>query len=285
MTKILRIGTFLIGKTAGSSSLGSIRTFNKTVLAYNSRVISLNNLNLNQKRVITTTALNRQQGHEQKSEAFLNGSSAVYIEEIYQAWLKDPTSVHKSWDIFFRTNSVQAPPTLGQQTQQQQISSTDLNQLLTLLQQSAPNALLVDKSKAVAASSIDEKQIEDHLNLYALIRSYQIRGHKQASLDPLGIGRSLDVTNELVQDLTPEFYDFTEADLSREFKLPKTTFIGGNEQKMTLREILNRLKSVYTQSIGLEYMYINNFEKCNWIRQQFEAPGSGILTADEKSEP
>ena len=29
------------------------------------------------------------------AEPFLNGSTSVYIEEMYNAWLADPTSVHK----------------------------------------------------------------------------------------------------------------------------------------------------------------------------------------------
>lgn len=28
-------------------------------------------------------------------EPFLNGSSSVYVEEMYKAWLQDPASVHK----------------------------------------------------------------------------------------------------------------------------------------------------------------------------------------------
>lgn len=32
------------------------------------------------------------------------------------------------------------------------------------------------------------------------------------------------------------------------------------------------LQDVYCQTIGLEYMYINSYEKCNWIRQRFEDP-------------
>jgi len=239
-------------------------------------------------RLISTTMLSRQQ--EQKAENFLNGSSATYIEEIYQAWLADPKSVHKSWDIYFRTNAVQAPPTLGQsgvQTTAQagQLNSASLNQIMQLIQQATGQKVASPHLYATSSiiSSPEEKQVEDHLKLYALIRSYQIRGHKKASLDPLGLqGRSLDVTNEKVQDLTPEFYNFSEQDLSRVFKLPKTTFIGGGEESLTLKEILDRLNGVYCRSIGLEYMYINNFDKCNWIRQQFESPGVGVLTADEK---
>lgn len=29
------------------------------------------------------------------AEPFLNGSSSVYVEEMYRAWTKDPNSVHK----------------------------------------------------------------------------------------------------------------------------------------------------------------------------------------------
>lgn len=28
-------------------------------------------------------------------EPFLNGSSSVYVEEMYRSWVKDPSSVHK----------------------------------------------------------------------------------------------------------------------------------------------------------------------------------------------
>ena len=30
-----------------------------------------------------------------KGGSFLNGSSAVYVDEMYQAWLSNPASVHK----------------------------------------------------------------------------------------------------------------------------------------------------------------------------------------------
>lgn len=131
----------------------------------------------------------------EKSANFLNGSSTVYVEEIYQSWLNDPKSVHKSWDIYFRTNSVQAPPTLGHQQPGAAAPLTaipDINQLVKLLQQqvSTPGQARYS-SPSLVPSSPEDKLIEDHLKIYALIRSYQIRGHKKANLDPLGIGRSL----------------------------------------------------------------------------------------------
>jgi len=220
------------------------------------------------------------------SENFLNGSSATYIEEIYQSWLSDPKSVHKSWDIYFRTNSVQAPPTLGEDHIQSSSQSASLNQILKLLQQQATNLPAVAGSSVYQStpesSEPIEKLVEDHLKLYALIRNYQVRGHKKAVLDPLGLSKSLDVTGENVKDLSPEYYKFSDQDMGRIFKLPLTTFIGGDQQSLTLKEILENLNNSYCRSIGLEYMFINNLEKCNWIRQKFETPGCGVLSREDK---
>ena len=44
------------------------------------------------------------------TEPFLNGSSSSYVEEMYNAWLQDPNSVHVSWDAFFRSSTAGAPP-------------------------------------------------------------------------------------------------------------------------------------------------------------------------------
>lgn len=38
------------------------------------------------------------------------------------------------------------------------------------------------------------------------------------------------------------FYDLQEADLDKEFQLPTTTFIGGSEHTLSLREIIRRLE-------------------------------------------
>ena len=70
--------------------------------------------------------------------------------------------------------------------------------------------------------------------------------------------------------------------MDRSFKLPATTFIGGNESSLTLREILRRLEETYCQHIGVEYMFINNLEQCNWIREKFETPHIMDMTSDNK---
>lgn len=73
-----------------------------------------------------------------------------------------------------------------------------------------------------------------------------------------------------------------EADMDRVFKLPSTTFIGGKEKSLTLREILRRLENAYCRHIGVEFMFINSLEQCNWIRQKLETPGIMEIDKDQK---
>lgn len=71
--------------------------------------------------------------------------------------------------------------------------------------------------------------------------------------------------------------------MDRVFKLPATTFIGRPDEKaLPLREILRRLENAYCRSIGVEFMFINSLEQCNWIRKRFETPGAMELDAEAK---
>ena len=51
-------------------------------------------------------------------------------------------------------------------------------------------------------------------------------------------------------------------DPDKVFTLPKTTRIGGTEKALPLNEILSRLKAIYCGSVGVEFMFINDREKC-----------------------
>ena len=73
-----------------------------------------------------------------------------------------------------------------------------------------------------------------------------------------------------------------EPDLDRVFQLPPTTYIGGDESALNLKEIINRLESIYCKHIGVEYMFINNLAQCDWIKKRFETPGVMDISKDEK---
>ncbi|KAM6040508.1 2-oxoglutarate dehydrogenase complex component E1 isoform 2-T2 [Chlamydotis macqueenii] len=216
------------------------------------------------------------------AEPFLSGTSSNYVEEMYYAWLENPKSVHKSWDIFFRNaNAGAAPGTAYQSPPPLSTSLSTLSQA-QFLDQAQPNV---------------DKLVEDHLAVQSLIRAYQVRGHHIAKLDPLGISSvnfddapvtvspnvDLAVFKERLRVLTVGgFYGLDESDLDKVFRLPTTTFIGGNESALPLREIIRRLEMAYCQHIGVEFMFINDLEQCQWIRQKFETPGIMQFTNEEK---
>ncbi|XP_023288816.1 2-oxoglutarate dehydrogenase, mitochondrial isoform X3 [Orussus abietinus] len=207
------------------------------------------------------------------TEPFLNGSSSSYVEEMYNAWLQDPHSVHVSWDSFFRNSTAGAAPGLAYQAPPSLAPSYNQVPLGSLLPLGGGSQL--------SQMPISEKIIDDHLAVQAIIRSYQIRGHHIAKLDPLGIS-SADLDDKHPQELLYSHYSFEETDMDRVFKLPSTTFIGGKEKSLPLREILKRLESAYCGHIGVEFMFINSLEQCNWIRQKMETPGIMEMTNDEK---
>jgi 2-oxoglutarate dehydrogenase E1 component len=213
------------------------------------------------------------------TEPFLNGSSTSYVEEMYNSWLLDPHSVHVSWDSFFRNSTAGVAPGLAYQAPPSLAPSYNQVPLGSLFP--------IGGSSQVGQVPVNEKIIDDHLAVQAIIRSYQARGHLVADLDPLGIMRTdLVHTHYAARKGAPERvlrqYMLEESDMDRVFKLPSTTFIGGKDKSLPLRDILKRLENAYCGHIGVEFMFINSLEQCNWIRQKMEMPGAMEATNDER---
>ncbi|XP_054916621.1 2-oxoglutarate dehydrogenase complex component E1 isoform X1 [Poeciliopsis prolifica] len=202
------------------------------------------------------------------AEPFLNGTSSNYVEEMYFAWLEDPRNVHKSWDIFFRNANAGAPPGAAYQSPPLISRPSDGTTGVRMLMGAQPNV---------------EKLVKDHLAVQSLIRAYQVRGHHIAKLDPLGISCvDFDDAPCTVGFQNVGSYGLTEGDLDKVFRLPASTFIGGNDNALPLREIIRRLEMAYCQHIGVEFMFINDVEQCQWIRQKFETPGIMQFSSEEK---
>ncbi|XP_064630056.1 2-oxoglutarate dehydrogenase complex component E1-like isoform X3 [Lineus longissimus] len=215
----------------------------------------------------------RNYGSPVTAEPFLNGSSSTYMEEMYNSWLEDPKSVHKSWDTFFKNAANGMAP--GQAYQSPPVYAMGASPL--------PMTMPVPAQMPVSVTPDmgSVKSISDHLSVQAIIRSYQVRGHNIGSLDPLGIN-SADLETCTPPELSLQNYGLGDIDLDREFRLPKTTYIGGDQSTLPLREILTRLENVYCNHIGIEYMFINNLDQCDWIRRKFEPPGIMQCSQEEK---
>ena len=105
------------------------------------------------------------------------------------------------------------------------------------------------------------EEVEKQTKVLQLIHNYRVRGHLVADLDPLDRARAPH------RDLDPATYGLTLWDLDREF------LTGGlsGEDKGTLREILDTLRETYCGTIGVEYMYIADPERKDWLQHRMES--------------
>ena len=191
----------------------------------------------------------------------VGGESTVYAEEMYRAWSADPTSVHASWDAYFRTGSYQAPPTLG-----------------------VGNISVSDRAAQPSSG--------DTAKLIHFIRAYQDRGHEYADLDPLGLRREAVQLLGETSKIVPEDYGFTEADLERGMDLSgmESANIEGvmahadlnSDGQTTLSELKSFLDDTYCNHIGYEYAHVTNIEMSNWLKAKIEIPAIEKAFSKEK---
>ena len=131
--------------------------------------------------------------------------------------------------------------------------------------------------KAVAATPAADpdairRAAEDSIRAMMLIRTYRVRGHLAAKLDPLGLHRS-----ELPADLTPEYHGFGPNDLDRPI------WIGGalGFERATVREIVKVLQANYCGTVGLEYMHINDLAERRFLQERMEGKDAEIQFTPE----
>ncbi len=106
-----------------------------------------------------------------------------------------------------------------------------------------------------------ERAADDSIRAMMLIRTYRVRGHLAANLDPLGLSK-----RELPADLTPEYHGFAGADQDRPVYLGGTLGL----EKASVREIVAILRANYCGHVGLEYMHIADVEERRFLQDRME---------------
>jgi 2-oxoglutarate dehydrogenase E1 component len=130
-----------------------------------------------------------------------------------------------------------------------------------------------EQAAATGASSDEVRRAaEDSVRAMMLIRTYRVRGHLAARLDPLGLSRM-----DVPPDLTASYHGFTDADLDRPIFLFGTL---GFEQA-TVREIVRVLQETYCGHIGFEYMHISDVEERRFIQDRIESAEATVQFTPE----
>src|SRR3954454_12483969 len=126
-------------------------------------------------------------------------------------------------------------------------------------------------AEKAAATTSDPQAIrraaEDSIRAMMLIRTYRVRGHLAADLDPLRLTR-----REVPADLTAEYHGFSDDNLDRPIWLCGAL---GFEQA-TVREIVSILQRNYCGHVGFEYMHINDVDERRFIQDRIEGKDAAI---------
>ncbi len=120
-------------------------------------------------------------------------------------------------------------------------------------------------STAGALGSDVQSAAKDSIRALMLIRSYRVRGHLQANLDPLGLQ-----PKPPHPELDYRTYGFTEADIDRPIFINMVL----GRQTATIREIAEIVKKTYCDKIGVEFMHIQDPDQKAWIQERIENVGN-----------
>src|SRR6056300_650830 len=162
--------------------------------------------------------------------SFLNAAHTAYFAELYDQYLQHPDNVEPSWRAFFQGFD------FG-------LGSNGVTELVT--NQESPEVEVPE-------------QLQKEFRVVKLIDGYRSRGHLFTKTNPVRDRRKYSPTLDL------ENFGLNQADLGTVFNAGEIMGIGPS----TLQVIIEHLKRIYCDSIGVEYMYIRNPEKVNWIQKR-----------------
>ena len=202
---------------------------------------------------------------ESRSNSYLFGGNAPYVEEMYEAYLDNPGSVPENWRKYF--DALQHVPAADGSNARDVAHAPVVE---SFAQRAKANTF---GSKASSADlAIARKQV----HVQSLIAAYRSLGSRWADLDPLKRQE-----RPKIPELEPAFYDLSEADMDIVFSATNTYF--STAEHMTLREIVQALRETYCGSIGAEYMHITTPTEKRWWQERLESVRSKPnFSIDEK---
>ena len=212
--------------------------------------------------------------------SFLYGGNAAYIEELYAAYVRDPSSVEEGWRTFFAglkdddkivvqnaEGATWAKPNWPMAANGELVSAMDGDWPAVEKALGDKIKARADKAPLAQAAGDVHQATKDSVRAIMMIRAYRMRGHLHADLDPLGLQpRAQD------QELHPSHYGFADADWDRPIFLDNVLGL----ETATIREIVAILERTYCQTLGVEFMHISDPEEKAWIQERIEGRGKEI---------
>jgi 2-oxoglutarate dehydrogenase E1 component len=198
-----------------------------------------------------------------QGNTYLFGGNAPYVEEMYENYLANPTSVPDTWRDYFDAL--------------QHVAAVDGSNAKDVPHLPVVNAF-AERAKQgttkVVVASADSEMGRKRTAVQQLIAAYRNVGARWADLDPLKRAE-----RDHIPELDPSFYGFTDADQEIVFNTSNTFF---GKETMSLRELMNALRETYCGTIGAEYMYTTDQNHKRWWQQKLESIRSKPNFSKEK---
>ena len=156
------------------------------------------------------------------------------IDRQYKLWIDSPENVSSEWQYFFEGFHLGADQSVAVSLNEQNESSQ--------------------------SAKVDENSIEKHARLYGAIYAFRDIGHTQGTFDPLN-DKVTENPRLSFQRLGLEQSDLNEIHFTG-------NYLGG--VRMSIGEIIDRLKKTYCGNVGVEYLHLQTTEKRRWIQSQIE---------------
>ncbi|MEO7065219.1 MAG: 2-oxoglutarate dehydrogenase E1 component [Dokdonella sp.] len=204
----------------------------------------------------------------------LSGGNAAFVEDLYENYLADPTSVAASWRAYFDALKGREAGDVPHSVVIARIEHAQKLGTRALAQPTAGAGAVPSQTQA---------------GVLKLVTAYRSRGHLVAKLDPLDMDHTFTdaelkaiglLPRPSAPDLDPSFHNLGNAELDSEFS---TGSLAG-PKRLKLRDLIASLKATYAGSIGAEFMHISDVEQRQWVHEQLERAGGnyGLSTDDKK---
>lgn len=190
---------------------------------------------------------------------FLFGSNTIFVEELYQRYLKDPSTVDLSWQNFFKEYGKDFAQCPSWGTYPKIIGTIDSE---IKIPTPTPTSTK-DFPKAPPTSDIAMNNLKAKL----IIEAYKERGHLLTTLDPLALERPKNK-----DEIGLSASDFGIVDLNAKID----PIMGAS----TIVELISSLDAIYAKTIGVEFTHVIEKDERDWLHDQFQS--RSILSKEEK---
>ncbi len=187
-----------------------------------------------------------------KDFQYLTNSSPAYIESLYLDYSRNPESVDPEFKKFFEGFDFavsHAKTGVGSNG-----SATASKPLVTNLK---------------TTDGVDWKK---ELGAYRMILGYRNKGHLVAKTNPIRPRRDRGANLDL------PFFGFDDEDLDRNFFAGNLIGLGTT----SLRNILQHLQNCYAGHVGIEFKYISEQPKIDWLTNEMEKGFTAPLSLETK---